>query len=228
MELWVIFPIPPVWGQSASCGRSYAHFTEEWTVCLARGNCRGDEGLSIDITAFVSIDCDARIWAEHILWPLKPRRNPKLPEYPWTTKNLIYVIYKSLLTATRSLSFILLFFLVRREGRNSIKVLLELHWFWFYIIYAFLLFIYDLCDKRHVWIDPPVRFRVQIGYLGLAQNIELLSCNNQHRIVLTASVLESWTRTLILESLGTIANAWSFLLTKFYWARIARNIRELI
>ncbi|KAF3586327.1 hypothetical protein F2Q69_00029528 [Brassica cretica] len=46
---------------------SYARFTEEWSVCLARGSCRGDEGLSIDETALVSIDGDARIWAEHIL-----------------------------------------------------------------------------------------------------------------------------------------------------------------
>ena len=116
-----------------------------------------------------------------------------------------------LLTATRSLSFLWLLFLLRREGRNSIRVLLELHWFWFYIIYAFHLFIYDFCDKLHVWIDPPVRFRVQIGYEELAQNIELLSCDIHHRIILTACFLESWTRTLILELLGTIANAWSFL-----------------
>ena len=45
-------------GQSPSCSRSYAHFTEEWSVCLARGSCRGDEGLLINITA---------LWAEHIL-----------------------------------------------------------------------------------------------------------------------------------------------------------------
>ncbi|KAF2571613.1 hypothetical protein F2Q70_00004328 [Brassica cretica] len=47
--------------------RSYARFTEEWSICLARGSCRGDEGPSIDDTAFVSIDGDARIWVEHIL-----------------------------------------------------------------------------------------------------------------------------------------------------------------
>ncbi|KAF3559975.1 hypothetical protein F2Q69_00015493 [Brassica cretica] len=46
---------------------SYARFTEEWSVCLARGSCRGDEGLSIDVAALVSIDSDDRIWAEHIL-----------------------------------------------------------------------------------------------------------------------------------------------------------------
>ncbi|KAF2584615.1 hypothetical protein F2Q70_00035288 [Brassica cretica] len=39
--------MPPVLGQSASCSRRYARFTEEWSVCLARGSCRGDEGLSI-------------------------------------------------------------------------------------------------------------------------------------------------------------------------------------
>ncbi|KAF2561404.1 hypothetical protein F2Q70_00016391 [Brassica cretica] len=47
--------------------RSQSAFTEEWSVCLARGSCRGDEGLSIDETTLVSIDSDARIWAEHIL-----------------------------------------------------------------------------------------------------------------------------------------------------------------
>ena len=38
---------------------------------------------------------------------LKPRSNPKLPEYPWTTINPIYVISEPLLTAT--LSFTSLF-----------------------------------------------------------------------------------------------------------------------
>ena len=32
-----------------------------------RQSCQGDEGLSIDETALVSVDSDARIWAEHIL-----------------------------------------------------------------------------------------------------------------------------------------------------------------
>ncbi|KAF2542668.1 hypothetical protein F2Q68_00031165 [Brassica cretica] len=50
--------------QSTSSSRSYAYFTEEWSVCLLRGSCRGDEGLSIVETAFLSIDGDARIWAE--------------------------------------------------------------------------------------------------------------------------------------------------------------------
>ncbi|KAF3563453.1 hypothetical protein DY000_02015897 [Brassica cretica] len=59
--------MPPVGGQSASCSRSYAHFTEDWSVCLARGSCRGDEGLSIDNTALVPINSDARIWAERNL-----------------------------------------------------------------------------------------------------------------------------------------------------------------
>ena len=34
---------------------------------------------------------------------LKPRSNHKLPEYPWTTRNPIYVISKPLLTATLSI-----------------------------------------------------------------------------------------------------------------------------
>ena len=39
---------------------------DRW-ACLKRGSCRGDEGLSIDETAVVSIEGDAKIWAEHIL-----------------------------------------------------------------------------------------------------------------------------------------------------------------
>ena len=39
----------------------------ELSVCLTRGICRGDEGLSIDETALASVNSDARIWAEHIL-----------------------------------------------------------------------------------------------------------------------------------------------------------------
>ncbi|KAF3503823.1 hypothetical protein F2Q69_00043191 [Brassica cretica] len=65
----------PVLDQSASCCTGYACFTKEWSVSLARGSCRGDEGLSIDETALVSIDetalvsidSEARIWSEHIL-----------------------------------------------------------------------------------------------------------------------------------------------------------------
>ncbi|KAF3495512.1 hypothetical protein DY000_02054590 [Brassica cretica] len=54
-------------GRPRPGARSYARFTEEWSFCLARGSCRGDEGLSIDVAALLSIDSDARIWAEHIL-----------------------------------------------------------------------------------------------------------------------------------------------------------------
>ncbi|KAF2531284.1 hypothetical protein F2Q70_00029975 [Brassica cretica] len=50
-----------------SHGLIYARFTEEWSVCLARGSCRRDEGLSINIAALVSVDSDARMRAEHIL-----------------------------------------------------------------------------------------------------------------------------------------------------------------
>ena len=63
---------------------------------------------------------------------LKPRSHTKLPKYPWTTRNHIYVIYNPLLTATRYLSFILLFLLVRREGRNSVRA-------------PFVLILYYLC-----------------------------------------------------------------------------------
>ena len=31
IELWVSFPMPPVWVQSTSCSRSYARFIEWWT-----------------------------------------------------------------------------------------------------------------------------------------------------------------------------------------------------
>ncbi|KAF3522419.1 hypothetical protein F2Q69_00049435 [Brassica cretica] len=52
--------------------RSYARYTEEWSVCLVRGGCRGDEGLSIEGAPLPSIDGDARIgdariWTEHVL-----------------------------------------------------------------------------------------------------------------------------------------------------------------
>ncbi|KAF2543303.1 hypothetical protein F2Q68_00031347 [Brassica cretica] len=72
----------PVCGQSASCSRSYACFTVEWSVCLARGSCRGDEGLSINNTTLVSIDSDARTWAKHISRPFeaqKPHQVTKVP-----------------------------------------------------------------------------------------------------------------------------------------------------
>ncbi|KAF3513900.1 hypothetical protein F2Q69_00004184 [Brassica cretica] len=56
-----------VLGQSASSSRSYARFTEEWSVCLVRRSCREEERMSIDAELMISIDMDARMWAEHIL-----------------------------------------------------------------------------------------------------------------------------------------------------------------
>ncbi|WZY93543.1 hypothetical protein YC2023_065872 [Brassica napus] len=60
---------------------SYACFTEEWSVCLARGSCRGDERLLIDGAPLVSIDSDARIRPRIFYDRLKPISNHKLPEY---------------------------------------------------------------------------------------------------------------------------------------------------
>ena len=74
IELLVSFPMPPVWGQSASRSRSYSCFTEEWSVCLARGSCRGDKGLSIDDTALVSIHSDSRTWIKHISRPFEAQK----------------------------------------------------------------------------------------------------------------------------------------------------------
>ncbi|KAF2575284.1 hypothetical protein F2Q70_00002498 [Brassica cretica] len=59
--------MPPISGQSASCSRGYAHFTEEWSVCLARGSCRKEEATSIDTALCTSIDGDPRSWAVYIL-----------------------------------------------------------------------------------------------------------------------------------------------------------------
>ncbi|KAF3556264.1 hypothetical protein F2Q69_00013242 [Brassica cretica] len=53
--------------QSASCSRSYARFTKEWLVCLARGSCREEERMLTDAALLNSIDMDARMRAEHIL-----------------------------------------------------------------------------------------------------------------------------------------------------------------
>ena len=70
IELLVKFPMPPVWGQSASYSRSYARFTGELSVCLARGSCREEERMLIDAELLTLIDMDARMRAEHILWPI--------------------------------------------------------------------------------------------------------------------------------------------------------------
>ena len=61
---------------------AYARCTEEWPVCLARGSCRGDEGLSIDKTALVSIDSDARTWAKHITRPIEAQKPHKVTKIP--------------------------------------------------------------------------------------------------------------------------------------------------
>ncbi|KAF2575285.1 hypothetical protein F2Q70_00002499 [Brassica cretica] len=54
-------------GQSASCSRCYARFTEEWSVYLARGICREEEATSINAALCTSIDGDPRSWALYIL-----------------------------------------------------------------------------------------------------------------------------------------------------------------
>ena len=77
-------------GQSASCSRRYARFTEEWSVCLARGSCRGDEGLSIDNTTLVSIDSDARMWAKHISRPFKTQKPHEVTKIPLDDHYLLY------------------------------------------------------------------------------------------------------------------------------------------
>ena len=145
--LFVGFPIPPVWGQSSSCSRSYAHFTEEWSVCLARGSCREEEHMSIDAELLTSIDMDARTLAEHILWLTE--RGPS--------------IFMCFLSHCWRLSFLLSLFSVWRERRNSFRVFLELYCVGFILYMLFIYSFYDFCDKVHVWIDPPVRSRVQIG-----------------------------------------------------------------
>ncbi|KAF3584375.1 hypothetical protein F2Q69_00027428 [Brassica cretica] len=53
--------MPPVRGQSTSGKRSYARFTEEWSVCLARGSCREEERMSIDAELLTLIDMGSRI-----------------------------------------------------------------------------------------------------------------------------------------------------------------------
>ncbi|KAF3564640.1 hypothetical protein DY000_02015900 [Brassica cretica] len=67
------------WKSVQSC-RSYARFTEGWSVYLARGSCGGDKGLSIDNTALVSIDSDSRTWVKHISRPFEAQKPHQLGE----------------------------------------------------------------------------------------------------------------------------------------------------
>ena len=82
IDLWVSFPIPPVWGQSASYSRSYDRFTEERYVCLARWSCRGDERMLIDDTALLSFDGDPTRRAEPITWPTYAQKLPQVTRIP--------------------------------------------------------------------------------------------------------------------------------------------------
>ena len=82
INIWVSFPIPLVWGQSASCSRSYSSFTEEWSVCLAREICREEEHMSIDAELLTSNDMDARMRAEHILWPTEAQKQLQITRIP--------------------------------------------------------------------------------------------------------------------------------------------------
>ena len=95
--------MPPVWGQSASCRRSYACFTEEWSVCLSRGSCRGNEGLSVDGAPLPSIDCDDRTWTKHISRPTEAQKPHKVTKIPMEDQKPYLCISKPLLMATLSL-----------------------------------------------------------------------------------------------------------------------------
>ena len=163
--------MPPVWGQSAFYSRSYALFTEEWSVCLARRSCQGDERLSIDGVPMPSVDGDARIWSEHILWPTEIQKQPQITRIPLDDVKP----FMCFLNHCWRLRFIFIYsFRLGENGGtpsesswNSFRVLLELLQsplgtplvlvlFIFYVIH---LFIYDFCDKHHAWVDPPGRFR---------------------------------------------------------------------
>ena len=166
--------MPPVWGQSASYSRRYTCFTEEWSVCLARGSCRGDKGLSIDGAPLSSIDGDSRTWAKHISRPTEAQKQHKVTKYPWTTRNPIYVFLSH---CWRLHAFFYSCSRLQEKGGTPSDSSYNSFGFYIYSIAIFYLFIYDFCDKLHAWIDPSVRFRVQIGYEGLASNIELLDCD---------------------------------------------------
>ncbi|KAF3585042.1 hypothetical protein F2Q69_00030311 [Brassica cretica] len=73
--------MPPVRGQSASCSRSYARITKEWSVCLTRGSCREEERMSIDAELLTTIDMDARMQAEHIL-ATEAQKQPQITRIP--------------------------------------------------------------------------------------------------------------------------------------------------
>ena len=106
--------------------------------------------MLIDAELLTSIDMDARMRASIFYDRLKPKRNHKLSEYPWTTRNPIYVISKPLLTAT--LSIILFYcFLLGLERRSILlqrligsPLVLSL------ITYLLYYSDYDLCYCLHV------------------------------------------------------------------------------
>ena len=125
IALWFIFQMPPVWGQSASLSISYVRFTEEWSVCLARGSCRGDEGLSIDNTALVSIDSDSRTWAKHISSPFEAQKPHQVTKIPMDDKNPIYVFLNHCWRQQTFYYHIILFSLRFGEKINSP---LEIDW----------------------------------------------------------------------------------------------------
>ena len=138
--------MPPVLGQSASCNRGYARFTEEWSVCLAKGSCRGDEGLSIDNTTLVSIDSDARTWAKHISRPFEAQKPHKVTKIPMNDQKSYLCISNG-----NKLSIILFYSFLLGLKRRSIllqrligtRLVLPL-------IYLLYYSDYDLCYCLHV------------------------------------------------------------------------------
>lgn len=92
--------MPPVWGQSASCSRCYACFTEEWSVCLNERKPQR-RGMHIDRCNTLHIyqyGCK-NVGRAYFMTDWSPWATTKLPKYHWTTKNPIYVFSKPLLTA---------------------------------------------------------------------------------------------------------------------------------
>ena len=159
--------MPPVWGQSATCRITYARFTEELSVFLARGSCRGDEWMSIDKTVLVSIDSDARTWAKHILRPIEAHKPHKVSKIPTDDQKPFVCIYKPLLMATSFHYLILLFSLRFGENINSPS---EIYWnsigfiidFVSIILFTLWFILLILCLSNHL-----VRFR---DFMSLMSN----------------------------------------------------------
>ena len=108
IELWVRFPLPPVWGQSTSYRRRYAHFVWRVVRLPRERKLSRIKRMSVDDTALVSIDGDPSRRAKPISWPTWAHKLPQVTRVPLHDSKPYLCVFLSHCSWIRFIIFIVL------------------------------------------------------------------------------------------------------------------------